>query len=138
MPGMAHAATHRATALMTVCNAKLRSMRSVFHARRSVRGKTGVLVPGDARLEHRVEAQQVRLDHLERADRLGDGHALDAALLEGDHLAPRAVEGGLHGGDAEAGAEDAVEGDRRTAALDVAERGHAALDAGPALDLAGE
>src|SRR6478736_9859998 len=138
MPGMAHAATPRATALTTVRSAKLRSMRSVFHGRRRIGGKTGVLVAGDPRLEHRVETQQVRLDHLERADGLGDGHALDAALLQGDHLAPRPVEGGLDRSHAEAGAEDSVEGDGRAAALDVAERGHPALDAGAALDLAGE
>src|SRR6478672_7803151 len=138
MPGMAHAATPRATALTTVRSAKLRSMRSVFHGRRRIGGKTGVLVAGDPRLEHRVETQQVRLDHLERADGLGDGHALDASLLQGDHLAPGAVEGGLDGGDPEARAQDAVEGDRRPAALDVPERRHPTLDAGAALDLTGQ
>ena len=69
---------------------------------------------------------------------LGDRDPLDLAPLEGDHLAPGAVEGGLDGGDAEAGAQDAVEGDRAAAALDVAQRGGAALDAGAAVDLAGQ
>src|SRR6478752_1835846 len=138
MPGMAHAATHRATALMTVCSAKLMSMRSVFHGGGRVGGKSGVLVAGYARLEHRVETEQVGLDRLEGADGVRDGHPLDAALLEGDHLAPGPVEGGLDSGDPETRAEHAVEGDGRAAALDVAEGGHAALDAGAALDLAGE
>src|SRR6478736_543004 len=138
MPGMAHAATHRATALMTVCSAKLMSMRSVFHGGGRVGGKSGVLVAGDARLEHRVETEQVGLDRLEGADGVRDGHPLDAALLEGDHLAPGPVEGGLDSGDPETRAEHAVEGDGRATALDVAEGGHAALDAGAALDLAGE
>src|SRR5690349_24974370 len=92
MPGMAHAAIHRATALMTVWSAKLMSMRSVFHGGRRIGRKAGVLVTGDARLEHGVQPEQVGVDHLERADRVGDRHPLDLALLEGHHLAPGAVE----------------------------------------------
>src|SRR6478735_6119546 len=130
MPGMSHAATQRATALMTVWSAKLMSMRSVFHGHvrdvvvraecapgvvvqlhRRLVGQARVLVTGDPRLEHRVEPEQIGLDHLEVADGVGHGDALDAALLEGDHLAPCAVDRGLDGGDAEARAEHAVEGD---------------------------
>src|SRR5687768_17379377 len=53
----------------------------------------------------------------------------------GDHVAELAVRDQPHGPDPEAGRQEAVEGGRRAAALEVAENHTPALSAGPVLQL---
>src|SRR4051812_10500512 len=78
------------------------------------------------------------VDGLQLRRRLGERNADDLVPAERGHLPPLVLRDHVGGVDAEAGAEHAVEGCRRAAALDVAEDGGAGLVAGPLLDHLGD
>src|SRR5690349_25166884 len=77
-----------------------------------------------------------RVEQLRLAQRFLEPDPDDVAGVQADHLAERAVGDGVHRRDAEARRQHAVVGDRRAAALDVAEDRHPALEPGPRLDVA--
>src|SRR5918997_1306883 len=80
--------------------------------------------------------EQPAVEQLGLGERLRERHALDLRAAQRDHLPEVALVGRVDRLDPEAGAEHAVVGDRRAAALDVAEDRHPRLEAGPLLDLA--
>src|SRR4051812_32495944 len=75
------------------------------------------------------------VDQLRLGERLGQRDALDPRAAQRDHRAVVALGDGVHGLDAEAAPEHAVEGQRRAAALDVAEDRRARLEPRALLDL---
>lgn len=72
------------------------------------------------------------------ADGPGKGDFDDIAALEAGHESPALVADHVHGGNSEAGGEDAVEHGRWTAALDMAKHGDAGFHAGAVADGVGE
>src|SRR4051794_3082128 len=62
---------------------------------------------------------QLFVDQLRLGKGLGERNTRDRGAAQGDHLAVVALGDRVHGRDAEAAAEHAVEGQRRAAALDV-------------------
>ena len=79
----------------------------------------------DADAFGRVDEFALGVDHFHLADGFGNVYELDLGVAEGDHFAEAALGDEIDAGDAEACAEDAVKGRRRTAALDVSENGGA-------------
>src|SRR3954470_5686912 len=86
--------------------------------------------------EHLGRLEQARVEELRLRERLVERHELDLRAPQRDHLAEVARVGGVDRGDAEARAQYAVIGERRSAALDVAEDRHARFVARAPLDLA--
>src|SRR4051794_16521412 len=86
--------------------------------------------------EHFGRLEQAGVEELGLRERLVERHQLDLRAPQRDHPAELARAGSIDGGDAEARAEDPVVGDRRAAALDVAEDRHPRLVARAPLDLA--
>src|SRR5215207_3326902 len=79
--------------------------------------------------------EEGRVQQLGLVERGLERHELDLRPPQRDHLPVVARGGRVDRRDAEAGPEDTVEGERRAAALHVAEDRHAALEAGALLDL---
>src|SRR3954447_959413 len=86
--------------------------------------------------EDRRRLVQARIEQLRLRQRLVERDELDLGPAQRGHLAEVARVCRLGGGDAEARTQHAVVGQRRAAALDVAEDRHARLVAGALLDLA--
>src|SRR5690554_5285785 len=84
--------------------------------------------------EHRRFLVAILGHGVEPAHRLRDRHGRDVRAAEGDHLAPLALAGEVEHGHTETGREHAVEAGGGAAALDVAQRRGARLDARRLLD----
>ena len=86
--------------------------------------------------EHLSRLEQLRVQQLRRLERLVERHELDLGAPQRGHHPEVAGLDRVDRRHAEAGAEHAVVGQRRAAALHVAEDRHARLEAGARLDLA--